>query len=158
MQRFPMTKNGHKALQEELTELETVKRPRVVNAIAEARAHGDLKENAEYHAAKEEQGFIEARIRDIKHKLGSAHVIDITKIPHTGKVFFGVTVELLNINTDQKVTYHLVSEDEADFKHAKISITSPIAKALIGKEEGEEVLVLTPGGEVEYEIISVKHL
>lgn len=158
MQRFPVTKQGFEALKKELLELETVKRPNVVQAIAEARAHGDLKENAEYHAAKEEQGFIEGRIRDLKAKVSGAQVIDVTQIPHTGKVIFGTTVELLNIDTDKTVTYQLVSEDEADFKQGKISINSPIARAMIGKEEGEEILVKTPGGEVEYEIIEVKHL
>ena len=158
MQRFPMTQQGCDALKAELIELETVKRPNVVEAIAEARAHGDLKENAEYHAAKEEQGFIEGRIRDVKAKVGSAQIIDVTKIPHTGKVIFGATIELINLDTDQTVTYQLVSEDEADFKLGKISIISPIARALVGKEEGEEVVVKTPGGEVEYEIVEVKHI
>ena len=158
MQRFPMTKNGHEQLKAELHELKAVKRPTVVAAIAEARAHGDLKENAEYHAAREEQSFIEGRIKELEVKLSSAHVIDVTQITHTGKVIFGTTIDLLNLETEDKVRYTIVCEDEADFKVKKISVTSPIARALIGREEGDEVVVITPGGEVEYEILEVHHL
>ncbi len=133
-------------------------RPRVIAAIAEAREHGDLKENAEYHAAREQQGFIEGRIQEIESKLSGAQVIDVTKLPKTGKVIFGVTVSLLNLDSDASVTYRIVGEDEADIKAGRISVTSPIARALIGKEEGDVVVVKTPGGDVEYEIESVEHL
>ena len=133
-------------------------RPQVIAAIAEAREHGDLKENAEYHAAREQQGFIEGRIQEIESKLSGAQVIDVTKLPKTGKVIFGVTVSLLNLDSDASVTYRIVGEDEADIKAGRISVTSPIARALIGKEEGDVVVVKTPGGDVEYEIESVEHL
>jgi len=155
MQKSPMTVQGEKCLREELEELKTIKRPRVIEAIAEAREHGDLKENAEYHAAREEQGFIEGRIQEIESKLGSAQVIDVSQLPKTGKVVFGVTVELLNLDTDEEVSYTIVGEDEADLKQNKISFTSPIARALIGKEEGDVAVVKTPRGEVEYEISDV---
>ena len=155
--RYPMTVGGEKALREELRRLKNVERPRLSAAIAEARAHGDLRENAEYHAAREQQGMVEARIRDIEAKLGNAVVIDITKIEPTGKVIFGTTVEIVNVDTDQRVTYQIVGEDEADIKANKISNTSPIAKALLGKEEGDTVQVQTPGGQVEYEIEAVHH-
>ncbi|SFC33671.1 transcription elongation factor GreA [Marinospirillum celere] len=155
MQKSPMTVQGEKRLREELEELKTVKRPRVIEAIAEAREHGDLKENAEYHAAREEQGFIEGRIQEIEGKLGNAQVIDVSQLPKTGKVVFGVTVELLNLDTDEEVSYTIVGEDEADLKINKISFTSPIARALIGKEEGDVAVVKTPRGEVEYEISDV---
>lgn len=158
MNKVPMTVVGEQNLREELDTLRSVKRPRVIAAIAEAREHGDLKENAEYHAAREEQGFIEGRIQEIEGKLSNAQVIDVTKLPQTGKVIFGVTVELLNMETEEEVTYRIVGEDEADIKLGRISVTSPIARALIGKEEGEVVLVRTPGGDVEYEIESVEHL
>ena len=158
MQRVPMTANGAKALRAELEKLKKEDRPRISAAIAEAREHGDLKENAEYHAAREQQGFIEGRIQEIEGKLSNAQVIDVTKLPKTGKVIFGVTVELLNLDTDEEVTYRIVGEDEADIKERRISVTSPIARALIGKEEGEVVLVRTPGGEVEYEITGVEHI
>lgn len=154
----PITKTGFAKLQAELDELKSVTRPRVIQAIAEARAHGDLKENAEYHAAKEQQGFIEARIRDLEAKLANAHVIDIVNIPHTGKVIFGTTLALLNLDTEEEVRYQIVCEDEADFKAGKISAAAPLARALIGKEEGQTVLVNTPNGEVEYEILEVLHL
>lgn len=156
-QRHPMTIEGEIALQNELRELKQVKRPEVIKAIAEAREHGDLKENAEYHAAREQQGFIEGRIQEIENKLSNAQVINIQDIPHSGKVIFGTTVTLLNLETDQGVTYKIVGEDEANVKVNKISVTSPIARALIGKEEGDEVVVSTPGGEVEYEIERVEH-
>ena len=153
-----MTQGGETALREELQRLKQVDRPRIVAAIAEAREHGDLKENAEYHAAREQQGFCEGRIKDIEAKLSHAQVIDVTQIENTGKVIFGVTVTLINLETDQTVTYQIVGEDEADVKNGKISVTSPIARGLIGKEEGDEVSVTTPGGVVEYEIDTVEHL
>ena len=157
MQRIPMTVNGAYALKVELDKLKTADRPKVVEAIAEARAHGDLKENAEYHAAREQQGFMEARIRDIESKLSHAQIIDVTTFPNTGKVIFGVTVELINLDTDATVTYQIVGDDEADLKHNKISVNSPIARALIGKEEGEEVLVKAPSGDINYEIVQVHY-
>jgi len=157
MNQFPMTANGAEALKEELNHLKSVKRPQIIEAIAEAREHGDLKENAEYHAAREQQGFCEGRIQDIEGKLGNAQIIDVTKIPNTGKVIFGVTVSLLNIDTDEEVTYQIVGDDEADIKNNRISINSPIARGLIGKEVDSEVEVKTPGGVVEYEIIGVEH-
>lgn len=158
MQKFPMTVGGEKALREELEQLKKVERPRIVQAIAEAREHGDLKENAEYHAAREAQGFCEGRIQEIEAKLSQAQVIDVKSMPQTGKVIFGVTVDLINCDTDQEITYQIVGEDEAEIKLNKISVTSPIARALIGKEEGEVVVVRAPGGDTEYEIAEVKHI
>lgn len=158
MSKIPMTKVGELSLREELQRLKQIERPRIVLAIAEAREHGDLKENAEYHAAREQQGFCEGRIKDIEAKLSNAQVIDVTQIENTGKVIFGVTVTLINLDTDQIVIYQIVGEDEADAKNGKISVTSPIARGLIGKEEGEEIAVTTPGGVVEYEIDSVEYL
>ncbi|WP_227370423.1 transcription elongation factor GreA [Halomonas sp. M20] len=158
MNKVPMTVLGEQRLREELGQLKSEARPRVINAIAEAREHGDLKENAEYHAAREEQGFIEGRIKEIESKLSAAQVIDVTKMPKSGKVIFGVTVGLLNLDSDEEVRYQVVGEDEADIKSGKISVTSPIARALIGKEEGDVVLVRTPGGEVEYEISDVQYI
>lgn len=158
MQKVPMTVQGEKALREELDDLKTVQRPTVIAAIAEAREHGDLKENAEYHAAREQQGFIEGRIQELEGKLGSAQVIDVTQIPHTGKVIFGTTVEIINMDTDDTVRYQIVGDDEADIKNGKISVSSPIARALIGKEEGDITVVQTPGGGVEYEIDQVHHI
>ena len=158
MTKIPMTVAGEKALREELTRLKSVDRPRIIQAIAEAREHGDLKENAEYHAAREQQGFCEGRIKDIEAKLSLAQVIDISQIEPTGKVIFGTTVTLLNVDTDQAVTYRIVGEDEADVKQGRLSVTSPIACALIGKEEGDEVSITTPGGVVTYEITTVEHL
>ncbi len=158
MNKFPMTKAGESALREELERLKKVDRPRIVQAIAEAREHGDLKENAEYHAAREQQSFNEGRIMEIEGKLGNAQVIDVTTIPKTGKVIFGTTIDLLNLETDEKVTYRIVGEDEADVKGNMISVTSPIARALIGKEEGDVVTVKAPGGDVEYEIDQVHHI
>lgn len=157
MNTYPMTIHGADALRDELNHLKSVRRPEIVAAIAEAREHGDLKENAEYHAAREEQGFCEGRIQEIEGKLGNAQIIDITKIPNTHKVIFGVTVTLLNIDTDEEVTYQIVGDDEADIKQNRISVSSPIARALIGKEVDSEVEVTTPGGQVEYEIIAVEH-
>ena len=153
----PMTVAGEAALRTELNELKTVARPRIIAAIAEARAHGDLKENAEYHAAREEQSFTEGRIQEIESKLGDAQVINVTAMPNTGKVIFGVTVTLLNIDTEQSSTYTIVGEDEADIKASKIAYTAPLARALIGKEEGDEVSVAAPGGEVAYEIEAVQY-
>lgn len=158
MQRYPMTKQGHDALQKELQQLKTVDRPRISAAIAEARAHGDLKENAEYHAAREQQGFAEGRIQDIEGKLSNAQVIDVTAMPKTGKVIFGVTVTIVNCDTDEEKTYQIVGDDEADIKNNKISVNSPIARGLIGKEEGDAVGIQTPAGIVEYEIAAVRYL
>lgn len=158
MQRFPITHRGAEQLKAELDQLKTVERPRVIAAIAEARAHGDLKENAEYHAARDEQGLIEAKIKKLESKLANAQVIDVTKLPHTGKVVFGVTVVLLNVENEQETRYQIVCEDEADLKTGKISVTSPIAKGLIGKHEGDEVTIRTPSGEVVYEILEVLYI
>lgn len=158
MNKVPMTVAGEKRLRQELEELKSEARPRVIAAIADAREHGDLKENAEYHAAREEQGFIEGRVQEIEGKLAGAQVIDVTKLPKTGKVIFGVTVELLRVEDEASFTYRIVGEDEADIKERRISVTSPIARALIGKEEGDVAVVKTPGGDVEYEIESVEHL
>jgi len=156
--KFPMTVHGAERLQIELDDLKKVQRPRIVQAIAEAREHGDLKENAEYHAAREQQSFCEGRIQEIEGKLGNAQIIDVKTIPHTGKVIFGTTVTILNLDTDQTVTYQIVGDDEADVKANKISVNSPIARAWIGKEEGDIVVVRAPGGEVEYEIEKVEHI
>ncbi len=155
---IPMTVEGERLLREELNQLKSVDRPRIIASIAEAREHGDLKENAEYHAAREQQGFCEGRIQEIEAKLSDARVIDVTTIPASGKVIFGVTVSLINCDTDEQKTYKIVGDDEADIKQSKISVSSPIARALIGKEEGEVVIVKTPGGDVEYEIEGVQHL
>ena len=155
--RVPMTVAGAERLREEVEHLKRVERPRISKAIAEAREHGDLKENAEYHAAREQQGFIEGRISDIEAKLSAAQVIDITKIPQTGKVIFGVTVAILNLETDETLRYQIVGEDEASVKENRISVTSPLARSLIGKEEGDVVVVRTPAGDAEYEIVSVLH-
>ncbi len=155
--RFPMTVAGEKTLREELQRLKTVDRPRISAAIAEARAHGDLRENAEYHAAREQQGFAEGRVQEIEMKLANCIVIDVAKIAPTGKVIFGTTIELVQSATGQRVTYQIVGEDEANIKVNKISNTSPIARALMGKEEGDVVKVQTPGGVVEYEIEAVHH-
>ena len=156
--RRPMTKQGFAALQKELEQLKTVKRPEIIAAISEARAHGDLKENAEYHAAREQQGLTEARIRDLEAKLSQAQVIDVCSIPPSGKIIFGTTIELLNVDTDEEVRYQIVCEDEADFKVGKISVNSPIARALIGKEIGQVISIQTPGGISEYEILDVLHI
>ncbi|MET0356400.1 MAG: transcription elongation factor GreA [Cellvibrio sp.] len=156
--KFPMTALGAEKLAAELEDLKKVQRPRIVNAIAEARAHGDLKENAEYSAAREQQSFCEGRIQEIEGKLSNAQIIDVTKIPHSGKVIFGTTVTIINLETDQTVTYKIVGDDEAEIKANKISVNSPIARALIGKEEGDVVVVKAPGGEVEYEIDKVEHI
>lgn len=158
MTKFPMTVQGARALEEELKHLKTVLRPQITAAIATARELGDLSENAEYHAAREQQGMSEARIRDIEGRLSGAQIIDVTTIPYSGKVFFGTTVSVLNMETDEELNYQIVGEDEADFRVGKISVTSPIARALVGKEEGEVVAVQTPGGVMEYEIVEVRHI
>ncbi|MFL1405658.1 transcription elongation factor GreA [Marinobacter sp. M1N3S26] len=156
--RVPMTIYGEARLREELQQLKSVERPKVIEAIADAREHGDLKENAEYHAAREQQGFIEGRIQEIESKLAAAQVIDVTTIENTGKVIFGTTVHLLNVETDEQVVYQIVGEDEADIKGGKISISSPIARALVGKSEGDVVAIRVPSGTVEYEIEEVEHI
>lgn len=158
MTKYPMTVQGARALEEELHHLTKVVRPKLSQDIGTARELGDLKENAEYHAAREQQGMVEARVRDIEGRLQNSVVIDVTTIAHTGKVIFGTTVEIANVETDESVTYHIVGEDEADFKLGKISVGSPIARALVGKNEGDVVTVKTPSGVVEYEIIEVRHL
>lgn len=156
--RVPMTKEGADSLRDELKHLKMEARPKVIAAIAEAREHGDLKENAEYHAAREQQGFIEGRIQEIESKLSNSQIIDIANMPNNGKVIFGTTVDLVNIDTEEEVSYQIVGDDEADLKINKISVSSPIARALIGKSEGDEVVVRAPGGEVEYEIVEVKYI
>jgi transcription elongation factor GreA len=158
MRKVPMTIGGAERLRAELNELKTVKRPAIIQAIAEAREHGDLKENAEYHAAREQQSFCEGRIKEIEGKLADSEIIDVTQIPATGKVIFGATVTLLNLDTEATVRYQIVGEDEADVKAGKISVASPIARAIMGKEEGDEVVVKAPSGEIEYEIDKVEHL
>ncbi|MDO8954498.1 MAG: transcription elongation factor GreA [Gammaproteobacteria bacterium] len=158
MQRVPMTKHGFEKATAELLELKSVTRPRIIAAIADARAHGDLKENAEYHAAREQQSFAEGRIAELESKLSNAQVIDVTQMPKTGKVIFGSTVTLMDLETEAEVKYHIVGDDEADIKLSKISVGSPIARALIGKEEGQEVIVKTPKGESEYEIVAVEYI
>ncbi|MCE2459816.1 MAG: transcription elongation factor GreA [Pseudomonadales bacterium] len=154
----PMTVEGAEKLREELTHLKKVVRPRIVKAIAEAREHGDLRENAEYHAAKDQQGLTEARIRLIESWLGDAQIIDIGRIPPTGKVVFGATVTLVDLDTDDEVRYKIVGEDEADIKENKISIMSPLARAMIGKAEGDSLVVETPQGTREYEVDTVRHI
>ncbi len=158
MNKVPMTVHGHKLLQVELKSLKGVDRPTVIKAIAEARAHGDLKENAEYHAAKDQQGFIEARIKELEGKLSHVQVIDVTEIDARGKIIFGSTVELLDENTDKEITYKIVGEDEADIKVGLISFTSPIARALIGKNEGDIVAFKAPDGDRSYEVIEVLYV
>jgi transcription elongation factor GreA len=158
MNKVPLTAQGENTLKTELVELKTIKRPSVIKAIATAREHGDLKENAEYHAAREQQSFIEGRIKDIEGKLSNAHVIDITTMTASEKVIFGTTVELLDLNSDASVTYQIVGEDEADIKVGKISFSSPFARALIGKEEGDEVVVKAPAGDKSFEIVKVQYI
>ncbi len=153
-----MTVRGAERLKEELQHLRSVRRPKVIQAIAEARAHGDLRENAEYHAAREEQGFIEGRIAEIEGKLGNAQVIDVTQVNAGGRVVFGATVELLNAETEEETRYQIVGEDEADIKVGLISNTSPLARALIGKIEGDVVSVQTPSGRRDYEIVGVLYV
>ncbi|HEY5719760.1 MAG TPA: transcription elongation factor GreA [Gammaproteobacteria bacterium] len=158
MNKVPLTARGAEKLRAELQELKSVSRPSVIKAIAEARAHGDLKENAEYHAAREQQGFIEARIRDLEYKLAHAQVIDVSKLNADGKVVFGATVELHDETSGEPVRYQIVGEDEADIKAGMISVNSPIARALIGKVEGDEVTLQAPGGARRYEILAVEYL
>ena len=158
MNRVPMTVRGAEQLRDELKRLKSEERPQVIQAIAEAREHGDLKENAEYHAAKEQQGFIEGRIKEIEGKLSDIQIIDVTMIDARGKVVFGATVQLLDVQADQETTYKIVGEDEADIGIGLISFTSPIARALIGKVEGDEVTFSAPGGDREYEILEVRYI
>ena len=158
MNKVPITVKGAKILQDELHQLKSVERPTVIDAIATAREHGDLKENAEYHAAREQQGFIEGRIADIESKLSNATIIDVKTLPNTGKVVFGTTVDVADEETGDEVTYQIVGEDEADIKKNMISIGSPIARALIGKEEGDVAEVNTPGGLRSLEIVEVKYI
>ncbi|MGE3318166.1 MAG: transcription elongation factor GreA [Candidatus Berkiella sp.] len=158
MNKIPMTVLGAQKLREELNRLKTVERPRIIEAISEARGHGDLKENAEYHAAKEQQSFLEGRISEVESKLANAQIIDVTKLPKNGRVVFGTTVNLINVASDEKVSYKIVGDDEADIKQSMISVNSPIARAMIGKNEGDLVVVQTPNGEVEYEVDKVNYL
>ena len=158
MSQYPMTAEGAQKLREELQELKTVRRPQIIEAIAEAREHGDLKENAEYHAAREQQSFCEGRIQDIEGKLSNAQIIDVTKMDNTGKVIFGTTVTILNCNTDEETTYRIVGDDEADIKANLISVNSPIARGLIGKMLDDVVNIQTPAGTVEFEIIEVEYV
>lgn len=157
MSRIPLTARGAENLRKELARLKSEDRPAVIRAIAEARAHGDLKENAEYHAAKEQQGFIEGRIKDIEAKLSNAQIIDVSSLPASGRVVFGSTVVLFDPDADQETTYQIVGEDEADIRAGLISVNSPIARALIGKEEGDEVEVRAPGGVRNFEILEVRY-
>ena len=157
MKRTPMTMRGAEALRNELKKLKTESRPNVIKAIAEARGHGDLSENAEYHAAREQQGFIEGRINEIEAKLSTAEIIDTSKLTNTGKVVFGAVVELEEQDGAHRVTYQVVGEDEADIRSGRISITSPIARAVVGKSEGDVVDVTAPGGIRSYEIVAVKY-
>lgn len=157
MNKEPMTVRGHELLQKELKKLKGIDRPAVIRAIAEARAHGDLKENAEYHAAKDQQGFIEGRIKELEGKLSHVQVIDVTEIDAGGKVIFGSTVRLLDDETEQEITYKIVGQDEADIKTGLVSYTSPIARALIGKNEGDAVEFSAPDGTKSYEVIAVSY-
>lgn len=158
MNKIPLTVRGAENLRSELSELKTVKRPAVIAAIAEARAHGDLKENAEYHAAREQQGFIEGRIKEIDAKLSHAHVIDVTSMNAEGRVIFGATVDVIDLESDEELTYQIVGEDEADIQQGLISVNSPIARGMIGKEEGDVAEVKTPGGQREFEILEVRYI
>ncbi len=157
MQKVPMTQRGAEKLREELERLKRVERPRVIQAIAEARAHGDLKENAEYHAAREQQGFIEGRIKEIEAKLSNAQVIDVSRLNTNGKVVFGASVVVLDLDTEVEHSYQIVGDDEADTKDGRVSISSPIARALIGKSEGDVAEVQVPGGIRELEILEVRY-
>ncbi|NRQ43662.1 transcription elongation factor GreA [Rheinheimera sp. YQF-2] len=158
MSAIPMTVQGAERLRTELHELKSVKRPAIIQAIATAREHGDLKENAEYHAAREQQGFCEGRIQDIEAKLSNAQIIDISKLPNTGKVIFGSTVTILNLDSEEEVTYRIVGDDEADIKNNLISVNSPIARGLIGKVADDVVNITTPKGVVEFEITAVQYI
>ena len=158
MQAIPMTLRGAEKLREELDYLKSVRRPEIIAAIAEAREHGDLKENAEYHAAREQQGFCEGRIQDIEGKLSKAQIIDVTKLANNGRVVFGATVTVLKSDTEEEITYRIVGDDEADIKVGLISVNSPIARGLIGKEVDDVAVIKTPAGDVEYEILEVQYL
>lgn len=158
MQKIPLTIFGAEQLKNELQQLKSVARPEIIAAIAEARSHGDLSENAEYEAAKEKQGFIEGRIAELESKLSHAQIIDPKEIHAEGRIVFGTTVDLMDLETDEEVRYQIVGDDEADIKEAKISINSPIARALIGKEEGDVAEVQAPGGVREYEILTVQYI
>ncbi|QNS14348.1 transcription elongation factor GreA [Mannheimia bovis] len=158
MKQIPMTVRGAEQLREELDFLKNVRRPQIIDAIAEAREHGDLKENAEYHAAREQQGFCEGRIQEIEGKLGNAQIIDVTKMTNNGKVIFGATVQLVNAETDEEVTYCIVGDDEANIKEGLISVNSPIARGLVGKEVDDSVSITTPGGKVEFDIVGVEYI
>jgi transcription elongation factor GreA len=157
MQKHPMTVEGALAIQNELHRLKTIERPRIIESIATARAHGDLKENAEYHAAREQQSFTEGRIQELEAKLSNAQLVDISQLTNHGKVVFGATVTICHLQTDVQTTYKIVGEDEADIKLNKISYSSPMGRALIGKELDESVVVKTPGGILEYDIIAVDY-
>lgn len=156
--KVPLTQRGAEKLREELNRLKYEERPRIIEAIAEARAHGDLKENAEYHAAREQQSFAEGRIKDIEGKLSNAQIIDVTKLNANGKVVFGATVDLIDEDSGEEFTYRIVGEDEADIKQGMISVQSPFARALIGHEEGDIASVDAPGGLREYEIVAVRYI
>jgi len=158
MSKVPLTVKGAETLKAELQELKTTRRPAVIAAIAEAREHGDLKENAEYHAAREQQSFIEGRIKDIEEKLSNAQIIDVTQLETNGRVVFGATVDLVATENDQEVTYQIVGVDEADIESGLVSVSSPIARALIGKEEGDVAEVQAPAGIIEYEIVEVRYV
>ncbi|SQI43444.1 Transcript cleavage factor greA [Leminorella richardii] len=158
MRQIPMTLLGAERLREELDHLKNVRRPKIIADIADAREHGDLKENAEYHAAREQQGFCEGRIQEIEAKLSHAQVIDVTKMPYTGRVIFGATVKVMNLDTEEVVVYRIVGDDEADFKQNLISVNSPMARGLIGKEADDVVVIKAPGGDVEYEVLNVEYL
>ena len=158
MNQKPLTTAGAARLKEELKELKTVKRPAVIQAISEAREHGDLKENAEYHAAREQQGFIEGRVKELESGISNAQIIDVTKLNKTGRVVFGCTVDLFDVDTEEESSYQIVGDLEADISEKRIAVSSPIARALIGKEEGEEVAVEAPAGIKEYEITGVRYI
>ncbi len=158
MTKVPMTVRGAELLREELAKLKSEDRPKVIQAIAEARAHGDLKENAEYHAAKDQQGFIEGRIKQIEAKLSNTQIVDVTTVDAKGKIVFGSTVDLLDVESDKQSTYKIVGEDEADINQGLISFSSPIARAMIGKNEGDEISFSAPGGEKHYEVIEVRYV
>ena len=158
MNKEPMTVRGHEMLKEECKRLKTKDRPEIIRAISEARAHGDLKENAEYHAAKEEQGFVEGRIQEIESKLSRLQIIDVRQLNQDGRCVFGTTIHLLNLSDDTETSYQIVGEDEADIEQGKISCHSPIARALMGNEEGDEVTVKAPKGDILYEILEVQYI
>lgn len=158
MNQYPMTAKGADMLREELNELKSVKRPQIIQSIAEAREHGDLKENAEYHAAREQQSFCEGRIQDIEGKLSNAQIIDVTKMTNNGKVIFGTTVTIINVESDEETTYKIVGDDESDIKNNLISVNSPIARGLVGKEVDDIVNIQTPAGTVEFEIAEVEYV